>query len=608
MSKDKQDKKFLDSDADGLLDYEEKALGTDPYSVDTDKDGLGDYQEVKVYKTDPLRPDTDCDGMNDGNEVKSGSNPRGSGSLRNLFIPNQCNDFKPRALHPKRIAFYAASAVVIKVTIVVFALSFPVQAWLSPDILAQQAKKIVTLTNNIRNELGINQLKENQVLNQAALNKAQDMLLNQYFAHVSPDDRALRHWLYDLSYNFRFAGENLAIGFSDANDVVAAWKESPTHYSNIIDPDFTEIGVGVVSGDYNGYETTLIAQYFGDPYAKVVPVVIEETIPEIQENLAKAQDYNTKVEQAIIESEPEPEEIPEEIVATENKPEEIVEELPIPEVSNDLILPEQEAIVLQTPVLISPENNYISKENINTFTFLAKGAQRITTYVDGDLEVSKVIDNEKFDVTIKLTEGQHSLQLIAYQGDESLSSSYYTVTVDNTAPILDQNETNILVNQPSGSKDLVLKATAYLSDDTVDAFVNFADNKIVLAKDYSQAGRWTGHQIISGVDYDTLFNPVVLATLTARDSAENVLVQDISWQDIKPVAGSTISQYSFLKQSNSELIRPLFKIGNIYYQIMLIIAFIALLLNIFIQIKKQHLSTIASTLGLIALLSFLTIF
>lgn len=604
MSKDKHDKKILDSDADGLLDYEEKILGTDPYSTDTDKDGLGDYQEVKVYKTNPLNSDSDGDGMNDGNEVKSGSNPRGSGSLKELFIPSQCNDFKPHALNPKRLAFHAVSAIVIKVIMVVFALSFPVQAWLSPDILVQQAQKIIVLTNNIRSELNIPTLQENQVLNQAALNKAQDMLVNQYFAHVSPDNRALRHWLYDLKYNFKFAGENLAIGFSDASDVIAAWKESPTHYSNIIDPDFTEIGVGVVSGDYNGYETILIAQYFGNPYTQVTPVVIEETIPEVQETITKTQDYNTKVEQAIIKSEP----ISEEKSEIENKPEEIVEETSIPEVPKDLVLVDAEEVILQTPVLINPENNYISKENINTFTFLAKGATRVAAYVDGDLAASKVLDNEKFDISIKLSEGQHSLQLTAYQGNKSLNSSYYTITVDKTAPVLDQNETNILVNQPNGSKDLVLKATAYISDDTEEAFVSFANNKINLTKDYGQAGRWTGHQIISDIDHDALFNPVILATLTAHDKAGNVLVQDISWQDIKPTAGSTVSQYSFLKQSNSDLIRPLFKIGNIYYQIMIVIAFIALFLNIFIQIKKQHFSTIASTLGLITLLSFLTIF
>ena len=38
MSNDKKDKKILDSDADGLLDHEEEALGTDPHNADTDKD------------------------------------------------------------------------------------------------------------------------------------------------------------------------------------------------------------------------------------------------------------------------------------------------------------------------------------------------------------------------------------------------------------------------------------------------------------------------------------------------------------------------------------------------------------------------------------------
>jgi outer membrane protein OmpA-like peptidoglycan-associated protein len=58
-----------DSDADGLFDAEEVALGTDPYHPDTDRDKLSDYDEVRTYKTDPLNPDTDFDGLQDGAEV-----------------------------------------------------------------------------------------------------------------------------------------------------------------------------------------------------------------------------------------------------------------------------------------------------------------------------------------------------------------------------------------------------------------------------------------------------------------------------------------------------------------------------------------------------------
>lgn len=62
--------RFLDSDGDGLYDWEELELGTDPFNPDTDGDGLTDYEEVRIYGTDPLNPDTDYDGLTDYEEVR----------------------------------------------------------------------------------------------------------------------------------------------------------------------------------------------------------------------------------------------------------------------------------------------------------------------------------------------------------------------------------------------------------------------------------------------------------------------------------------------------------------------------------------------------------
>ncbi|MDP4114574.1 MAG: OmpA family protein [Bacteroidota bacterium] len=65
-----------DSDNDGLLNKDEKSLGTDPKNPDTDGDGLSDGDEVLKYKTDPLLKDTDHDGLSDGDEVlKYHTNP-----------------------------------------------------------------------------------------------------------------------------------------------------------------------------------------------------------------------------------------------------------------------------------------------------------------------------------------------------------------------------------------------------------------------------------------------------------------------------------------------------------------------------------------------------
>ncbi len=73
--------KDADSDDDGLLDSEEKRLGTDKNNSDTDQDGLNDFEEVRKWKTDPINPDSDDDGYKDGEEIRNGYNPSGPGQL-----------------------------------------------------------------------------------------------------------------------------------------------------------------------------------------------------------------------------------------------------------------------------------------------------------------------------------------------------------------------------------------------------------------------------------------------------------------------------------------------------------------------------------------------
>lgn len=183
--------------------------------------------------------------------------------IRDFLIPHSGNDYKPHALHLKRLAFHAISAVAIKGLLIGLVLFFPIEAWLTPDVLAEQSKKIIALTNEVRRAVGVDYLVEDEKLNRAAFNKAQDMLVNEYFAHVGPDKRRLSSWLIDVGYNYAVAGENLAMGFSGAEDVMNGWIESKTHYANLVDPDFHEIGVGMASGYYNKHDTTFVAQYFG---------------------------------------------------------------------------------------------------------------------------------------------------------------------------------------------------------------------------------------------------------------------------------------------------------------------------------------------------------
>src|SRR5690606_39542643 len=60
------------------------------------------------------------------------------------------------------------------------------------------------------------------------------------------------HWLIEAEYGYTKAGENLAKNFYTAEAVTAAWMDSPDHRKNILEPDYTEVGFAVVSGELKG--------------------------------------------------------------------------------------------------------------------------------------------------------------------------------------------------------------------------------------------------------------------------------------------------------------------------------------------------------------------
>ncbi len=128
------------------------------------------------------------------------------------------------------------------------------------------SSEIISLTNNERSNLGLDKLQENALLNQAALLKAQDMFSNQYFAHTSPAGINSWYWFDKVNYNYHFAGENLAINFTDSRDTVDAWMASPTHKANIINQNYAEIGVAVVSGNFEGHYAYIVVQEFGSQF------------------------------------------------------------------------------------------------------------------------------------------------------------------------------------------------------------------------------------------------------------------------------------------------------------------------------------------------------
>jgi serralysin len=124
--------------------------------------------------------------------------------------------------------------------------------------------RVLELTNEFRAQNGLSALKLNEELNAAALGHSADMANQDYFAHIGkngsePWDRAKI-----VGYEARTMGENIAAGYTTPEAVVEGWKNSPGHRKNMLNSNFTELGVGYFylandtgSVNYNTYWTQL---------------------------------------------------------------------------------------------------------------------------------------------------------------------------------------------------------------------------------------------------------------------------------------------------------------------------------------------------------------
>lgn len=156
----------------------------------------------------------------------------------------------------------------------------------APSSVLTQAGTI-KWTNINRAQNGLPNLKENPKLNEAAMKKAQDILKLQYFDHISPTGVGPQDLAERVGYEYISIGENLAMGnFANDKELLEAWMASPGHRENILSKGFTEIGVAVLRGEYQGKKTWVAVQEFGTPLSQC-PRVSSEKKKIIEANTKK---------------------------------------------------------------------------------------------------------------------------------------------------------------------------------------------------------------------------------------------------------------------------------------------------------------------------------
>lgn len=188
--------------------------------------------------------------------------------LHRFFVPSEENGYRPNSLEAR------ASAIMLLLIMCTFAIAnvhailLVSSDWFVGSIIPAA---LITMTNEQRDTEALPTLARSTILDTAAQMKADDMARYSYFAHESPDGITPWHWFEKAGYTYAYAGENLAVHFSDSEEVVKAWMNSPGHRANIMASNYREIGIGTAKGTYKGTPTVYVVQFFGTPQSALTP-------------------------------------------------------------------------------------------------------------------------------------------------------------------------------------------------------------------------------------------------------------------------------------------------------------------------------------------------
>ena len=117
-----------------------------------------------------------------------------------------------------------------------------------------QAQAILKLVNQERRKAGVPDLTLSTKLTDIANTKAKDMADKNYFSHQSPTYGSPFDMLKQFGVSYTYAGENIAAGQKTANEVMNSWMNSSGHKANILNKNYTQIGVGFYRGGQYGTE------------------------------------------------------------------------------------------------------------------------------------------------------------------------------------------------------------------------------------------------------------------------------------------------------------------------------------------------------------------
>jgi len=203
--------------------------------------------------------------------------------LHHLFLPHISNNYRAKLLHRKSILVVIAVLFFAGFSFSAIRTNLPSVLGTFSDISSEQ---LLLLTNQKRQENGLSPLLLNQQLSNAAAGKANDMFAQNYWAHNAPDGKTPWVFIKAAGYNYVYAGENLARGFTSAPDVVNAWMASPEHRKNMLSTNYQSVGYAAETGKLNGEDTVLVVEMLGSTALAAAPAPTNQLASKTQQEVA----------------------------------------------------------------------------------------------------------------------------------------------------------------------------------------------------------------------------------------------------------------------------------------------------------------------------------
>ena len=332
--------------------------------------------------------------------------------LKNFFIPNKRNKYKPYLLRKLAIVTYSFILIFVNSFGGLIGISEVQASTITPA-------NIINLTNQERVAWGLNSLQTNSQLSAAALAKANDMFEKQYWDHFGPNGESPWQFIRAAGYNYVYAGENLAKGFRTAEGVHEAWMASPTHKANIISGNYKDIGVAVVEGVLLGKQTILVVQMFGNLTSEVYGTAQEPSTPPVESPLEQTPPPTSSEKKVVVNRE-------------------------VGEIKSIRVTSPQEGEVVTDP-----------SAKVKGDTSNVSGSYTVEVYDSDNLLGNVNSDSAEWEFSKKgdWEEGDHSVK--AQLKGENIVSNSVNFLVDSKAPLIDK--TSIKVVKVNGKYSVSFK-------------------------------------------------------------------------------------------------------------------------------------------------------